>query len=172
MTVQPALHCIHSGTAVDQAGTEREIRELAVTNDIIYITARKPELVEVAGREYAMELGRGWLRVPLIDGDCKTITSPLYQELLSHLPAEITRFDTFLNEHNTSGDAFYRSLGYQEAGRSHIYDTRTERAVLCESDCALLDTNQHESLIELHDAVFPDTFETGREFLNQLSTGK
>jgi ribosomal protein S18 acetylase RimI-like enzyme len=148
------------------------MRELAAIQEVIYVAARSPELVGVIGCEFAVDLRRGWLRGPLIDKNDETIAHSLYEELLKHVPSEIERFDTYLNEHNVSGDAFYRSLDYQQAGRSHIYDTNAERAVIRESDCALLDTNQHESLIVLHDALFPDTFANGRELVDQLSTEK
>ena len=36
----------------------------------------------------------------------------------------------------------------------------------------MLDTHQHESLIELHDAVFPETFANGRELVDERSPEK
>lgn len=168
----PTAHCIHSETAADQAGIEQEMRALAQTNEIVFVTARTRKLAGVIGCEFAEELGRGWLRGPLLDWHDEEMAGSLYETLMKHVPAEILRFDTFLNEQNTAGDTFYRSLGYTEASRSHIYDTSAEHAVIGESGCTLLDAHQHKSLIELHDIVFPETFANGDALVNELCPEK
>lgn len=168
----PDTHCIHSETAPDRAGIEQEMRDLAATNEIVYLAARTPDLVGVIGCEYDIDLGRGWLRGPIVDWTDDTIARSLYTELRRLVPPEIKRFDTFLNERNPSGNMFYRSLDYIEMDRSHIYETSAERVVVCESDCTVLAPHQHDSLIELHDTVFSRTFANGRELVDLQSRDK
>ena len=92
----PATHCIQAETAADADGIEKEIRDLTVTNKVTYVVATARKTVGVIGCEYVSDLGQGWLRGPFArQDDWEGLSQALYARLITDLPIEITRIDSF-----------------------------------------------------------------------------
>ncbi len=167
----PATHCLHAETAESVDDMVAEIRQLTNSGELIVAIARDHHLRAMIGCEYARELKRGWLRGP-VQQDGVTEAQALYEALVSSLPEEITRLDTFLNAENADGDAFYRSKGYRPEGLTHVYETSRETAIFSDSMCRVLEEHQFEEFKRVHNHVFPSTYADGREIIEQLDPHK
>jgi ribosomal protein S18 acetylase RimI-like enzyme len=127
-------------------------------------------LVGAFGSEFDEALGRGWLWGPFAPTeDWAEVASALSDRLLEILPPSIRRLDGFLHVANERGREFYLSHGFEQLKRHHVYVAARGRELLpaCVV-CRALEPSQKESFSRLHDALFPDTYETGESIVAKL----
>jgi ribosomal protein S18 acetylase RimI-like enzyme len=166
---RPESQCIHSGE-----GAESILQTMVKWDDVseIYLAlaVRNGRPVGLIGAEFDEELERGWLWGPfaLLDG-WDELASALLDRLLSMLPAAIRRLDFFVHEANQRAYSFYLAHGFHTPQTSHVYVAhRPCGPVVAAETCQPLAPAQAAALAALHDSLFPRTYYTGQDILEQL----
>jgi ribosomal protein S18 acetylase RimI-like enzyme len=134
------------------------------------IALQDGQLVGVFGAEFDEELGRAWLWGPFVlTANWDELAAALWTQLLASLPSTIRRLDFFLNNANQRAYNCYLGLGFHEPVVSHVYVApRPPTPLLVPEPCDPLNPALAASLASLHDAVFPNTYYTGQDILDQL----
>jgi len=166
----PVTQCIHSSTGEDPASLLGEIEKWHQSGEIFYVTAYQDgALTGVMGCEYDLSQGRGWLRGPFAIRDWEITVPGLYNALLDNLPGPVRRLDTFLHIQNTRGNAFYLERGFEQKEIGHTYTApRPDLPPNPHVDCIPLTPPYHTGFASLHDEVFPNTYYSGAQILEQL----
>lgn len=166
--VAPAL-CLHSHAGSTVAAHHADLAAFASDAACFVVAEQGTGCVAVMGAEFSVECQRAWLRGPVLDvalasplGD--DVRSALWNQLSAALPAEIKRFDGFLDIAHTSRLDWYRSRGFIEQPRYFIYETkRGESAPTMPSNVHTVTASQHASLLDLAHLVFPSGYLTDSE---------
>ncbi len=165
-------HCIHSDMGGDIRATEKEISTLWASKEVLYWIEEKDEhIIGLMGCEYDLKSGRGWMRGPLSTEDkIPAYFEDLHNALVSSLPNQIKRMDSFLNEQNRSGFQFYTSMGYTIMGETHVYHLERKNGMIWEKqkDVHEVSAETETSFIDMHDSIFPETYVTGEQILSTL----
>jgi ribosomal protein S18 acetylase RimI-like enzyme len=165
----PESQCIHSGEGYD--GILKTMRKWDDVAEIAFaIAIRDGRLVGVLGSEFDQDLGRGWLWGPFaLTQNWEELAAALLEKLLTILPSAVRRLDCFLNIANQRAYRFYLDHGFRESKRSHVYVAPRPAAPLALSvPCNPLQPEQAGSFCTLHDTIFPQTYYTGQDILDQL----
>lgn len=158
----PATQCLISGE-----GAESIYQQIVAYDEISEIcfalATREDRLAGILGCEFDQGLGRGWLWGPFVlTEDWEHTASTLFDEMLHILPPTINRLDSFLHVDNQRGRRFYLGHGFREDCLAHVYAARRPQEPLDLPDpCPAFERRHAQSLIALHDATFPNTYETG-----------
>lgn len=164
----PAL-CLHSQTGSTLAAYMVELAALP-PHEACFAAADSDEgCIGVMGAEFSRESKRAWLRGPVVDA---TLQNPLanqtrdllWEQLLTALPAEITRLDAFLEVSHDAGLAWYRQQGFSEQARYFIYEAqRSPTRPVMPANVQAAATQHHASLLELAHLVFATGYLTAAE---------
>jgi ribosomal protein S18 acetylase RimI-like enzyme len=170
---QPATHCIQSDTSEDFQGVQRELTDLDSSSALRFVVALQADcLIGAVGCELDEELGRGWVRGPFIIADMNdwdTLAAALLRELTAGLPPAIRWLDSFLNIANVRGNAFYLSQGFRQLRLVHVYVAAApDQPLVLPDPCSTLKPHQAQEFINLHQAIFPQTYATGQRILDQI----
>jgi GNAT superfamily N-acetyltransferase/predicted GNAT family acetyltransferase len=124
----------------------------------------------VLGCEYDEGLGRGWLWGPFVlSENWEDLAAALLAKLRTLLPLTIRRVDFFLNDANQRAYRFYLAQGFQETQVSHVYVAPPPREpIILVEPCGPLQPEQIASFRALHDAIFPHTYYSGQNIVDQL----
>ncbi|HSR33848.1 MAG TPA: GNAT family N-acetyltransferase [Anaerolineae bacterium] len=164
----PESQCIISGEGAESIlATMSKWDEVS---EICFAVARQDRrLVGVIGCEFDEELGRGWLWGPFALAEPWDETAAaLLEELLALLPPAIRRLDFFVNEANQRAYRFYLAHGFGTPSFSHVYAApRPQEPLVLSEPCSPLQPAQAGSFRALHDAIFPNTYYTGQDILDQ-----
>jgi ribosomal protein S18 acetylase RimI-like enzyme len=124
------------------------------------------------------DLARGWLWGPFVltedwdqvwDQVWDQIAASLPAKLLELLPAPIHRLDFFVNIANQRAYRFYLEHGFQKPEVSYVYVApRPEKPLPLSEPCSHLQAEQSLRFCTLHDTIFPKTYYTGQDILDQL----
>jgi ribosomal protein S18 acetylase RimI-like enzyme len=161
--------CTHSGEGRDSI--LQVMYKWEEASEICFAIALRDGSLEGAfGCEFDESLGRGWLWGPFaLTEDWAEVASALLDRLLEILPPAIGRLDGFLHVANERGCDFYLSRGFEQLKRHHVYvAARPEEPLRAGKACYMLEPGQKESFCELHDILFPDTYETGESIVAKL----
>ncbi len=170
----PATQCIHSSTGENIESLIAEMEKWHKAGEIIFVMAWDDNaLLGVMGCEFEKDGTRGWLRGPFAASRWEAVAAALYARLRDAVPPAIARLDAFLNLENTRGQAFYEAQNFQQKGQSHVYVADRPAHVypppaLSGSPCTPLSAPTHQSFAALHDAVFPGTYYTGQQIIEQI----
>jgi ribosomal protein S18 acetylase RimI-like enzyme len=169
----PETHCIQSDTGDNEQNIYSEIARLDLSSEICFVMAfQDDQLTGVFGCELDEELGRGWLRGPFVVENMENwnaTASALLQGLLDILPASIHRLDSFLNIANKRGNDFYLNHNFQQLRLVHVYVTAPPgNPFVYTNTCQVLKPYHAQDFIDLHQAVFPNTYATGQRILDKL----
>ena len=165
----PESQCIGSGEGYDSI-LQTMVKWDQVSEISFAIAVRDGHLMGVLGSEFDEDLGRGWLWGPLVVAqDWTGLASTLLEKLLAILPPTIRRLDFFLNIANERATHFYLDHGFCDPGLSHVYVApRPTMPLVLAEPCPSLEPEQAESFRTLHDTIFPKTYYTGHDILDQL----
>jgi GNAT superfamily N-acetyltransferase len=160
----PETQCLISGE-----GYESIHRQMVAYDDIseicfaVAVGDDDGRLVGAFGSEFDEELGRGWLWGPFVlAGHLEPLASALFEELLEILPPTVRQLDSFLHVANRQGHRFYLDHGFRKDCLAHVYVAdRPEAPIALSEPCPAFEHRCAGSLIALHDATFPNTYETG-----------
>jgi len=158
----PATQCLISGEGAEniyqQMVAYEEIGEICFA-----VATCDDRLAGALGCEFDQNLGRGWTWGPFVpDGDWQHLASALFEELLRILPPTIRRLDSFLHVENRRGHRFYLDHGFRQERLAHVYlARRPPQPLALPNPCPAFERRYARSLIALHDATFPNTYETG-----------
>ena len=158
----PATQCLISGEGAEsiylQMVAYEEIGEICFA-----IATCDDRLAGVFGCEFDQDLGRGWMWGPFVlVGNWQRLASALFEELLHILPPTIRRLDSFLHVDNQRGRRFYLDHGFQQGRLAHVYlGGRPPQPLPLPDPCPAFERRYARSLIALHDATFPNTYESG-----------
>jgi ribosomal protein S18 acetylase RimI-like enzyme len=166
---KPELQCIHSGEGYESI-LQTMIKWAEASEFCFAIAQQDGQLVGALGCEFDESLGRAWLWGPFVlSANWDELAVALWTHLLAILPSAIRRLDFFLNKANQRAYDFYLDLGFQEPKVSHVYVARCPpMPLLVLEPCAPLEPALAASFANLHDAVFPNTYYTGQNILDQL----
>lgn len=165
----PESQCIHSGE-----GYESILRTMIKWDDVseicFVVAIQDGRLLGVLGCEFDEELGRGWLWGPFaLTADWNELAANLLEQLLTLLPTAVRRLDFFLNQANQRAYRFYLAHGFREPQVSHVYVAEDRQALpFLLEPCGPLQPEQFGRLRALHDTIFPNTYYTGQDILDQL----
>jgi ribosomal protein S18 acetylase RimI-like enzyme len=165
----PEFQCIHSGEGY--ASILQTMRKWDDVAEIAFaIAIQDGRLVGVLGSEFDRDLGRGWLWGPFaLRQNWEELAADLLEKLLAMLPPSIRRLDFFLNIANQRAYRFYLGHGFQESERSRVYIAPRPAAPLAlPMPGSPLQPEQANSFCALHDTIFPQTYYTGQDILDQL----
>ena len=177
----PATQCLHSETGGSEQAVYREMASLHAAGELCAVLAAEGgRLVGALGSEVDEGAGRGWLRGPFVVGGARpwqATATLLLDGLLACLPAAIRRLDSFLNEANERGNAFYLAHGFRRVRLVHVYAVPAPAGG--SPGAAPLPTEVHPlaarageapAFAALHDATFPTTWTTGEGILARLGS--
>ena len=165
----PESQCIHSGEGRESI-LQTMLKWQAVSEICFAIAVEEGRLVGLHGAEFDEELARGWLWGPFVlVEDWTGVAGDLLVKLLEMLPPAVRRLDFFLHERNQRGLRFYLDHGFHSIQTSHVYVALRPPVPIAPSEpCQLLAGDQAEAFRTLHDSVFPKTYYTGQDILDQL----
>lgn len=160
----PETQCLISGE-----GYESIHRQMVAYADVaeicfaIAVGGGNDRLAGAFGSEFDEKLGRGWLWGPFVQAEhLEPLASALFEALLEILPPTIRRLDSFLHVANRQGHRFYLEHGFRKDCLAHVYVAdRPEAPLTLSEPCPAFEHRYAGSLIALHDATFPNTYETG-----------
>lgn len=167
----PEKQCIQSSSTTDPQITLSEMLGLFDEDELRFVVAESAgQIVGCLGCEFERGIGRGWMRGPFLSlPDWAQIPAAMLRELLSLLPPEIHRIDSFLNEKNQRGHQFYLENGFKQKIRAHVYMAEKEtHGSIPENDCSILKKAQVDSFIELHNYAFPVTYIDGKNIVQKI----
>lgn len=165
----PECQCIHSGEGYE--GILKTMYKWDDVAEIAFATAIQDGLlVGVLGSEFDQDLGRGWLWGPFaLSQNWEDLAAALLEKLLVILPPAIRRLDFFLNIANQRAYRFYLDHGFRESQRSYVYAApRPAAPPTLSLPAGPLPPDQAGALRALHDTIFPQTYYTGQDILDQL----
>lgn len=165
----PELQCIHSGE--EREAILQTILKWDKVSEICFaIAVQEGRLVGLQGAEFDEELGRGWLWGPFVlTEDWSTLAVALLVKLLDLLPPAVRRLDFFVHERNQRALRFYLDHGFHSVQTSHVYTAHRPRAPVAPPEpCQPLAGGQAGAFRTLHDGIFPKTYYTGQDILDQL----
>jgi ribosomal protein S18 acetylase RimI-like enzyme len=162
----PATQCIHSGEGAESICKQMEIWDDAGEFRLVGAW-QAGQLVGAFGCEFDEALGRGWLWGPFA-GDEET-ADLLFTHLLKSLPPTINQLHSYLHIENEAGDAFYRRHGFAHPKVAHVYIALPPAELVMPPEL-LPECKQAQvaSFARLHDAIFPHTFDSGKDILAKL----
>jgi ribosomal protein S18 acetylase RimI-like enzyme len=159
----PATQCLISGE-----GAESIYQQMVAYDEVCEIcfavATCDDRLAGVLGGEFDQALGRGWLWGPFVPAKdhWQHLAPTLFEELLQILPPTIRRLDSFLHVENQRGRRFYLNHGFRQDCLAHVYlAQRPPQSLVLPDPCPAFARQYTRSLIALHDATFPNTYETG-----------
>ena len=162
----PKTQCLHSGEGAEAIRKQMEIWDDGGEFCVVG-TWEEGELKGAFGCEFDETLGKGWLWGPFAE-DGKTAVA-LFTHLLKNLPPTITQLQSYLNVENKTGDAFYRQQGFAQPKMAHVYVAARPAEIVKPleplPECSVA---QLPSFAQLHDAIFPNTFDTGQDVVDKL----
>lgn len=165
----PESQCIHSGEGYDSI--LKTMQKWDEVSEICFaIAVHGDRLLGVLGSEYDEELARGWLWGPFaLVEDWHQLAANLLDQLLSILPRAIRRLDFLVHVANQRAFRFYLAHGFQEPKRWHVYlAPRPQEPLVIPEPCCPLTLGQAAAFSSLHDTIFPRTYYTGQDILDQL----
>lgn len=165
----PESQCIHSGEGYE--GVLKTMHKWDDVAEIAFaIAIQDGRLLGLLGSEFDQDLGRGWLWGPFaLTQNWEELAADLLEKLLAMLPPSIRRLDFYVNIANHRAYCFYLDHGFQESERSHVYVAPRPAAPLALSaPCGPLQPEQAGAFSALHDTIFPQTYYTGQDILDQL----
>lgn len=143
--------------------------------DRCLVAERHGEIVGFVGVDGDGELGRAWIHGPVVDADA---WDALADELLERCIDERIADDA--RDLELAGDVANARLA--ELARRHGFERRTpSRALeigreavsrLAPGEVPPLEPAQHEELVALHDRLFPATYYSGRQLVEQHGRGE
>jgi ribosomal protein S18 acetylase RimI-like enzyme len=166
---RPELQCIHSGEGYESI--LQTILKWDKVSEICFVVAvQEGRLVGLHGAEFDEELARGWLWGPFVlTEDWTALAADLLVKLLDLLPPAIRRLDFFVHERNQRALDFYLGRGFHSIQTSHVYVAhRPAEPVAPPEPCQPLAEDQAGAFRTLHDNIFPKTYYTGQDILDQL----
>jgi ribosomal protein S18 acetylase RimI-like enzyme len=166
---RPELQCIHSGEG--RESILQTMRKWEAVSEICFaIALQEGRLVGLLGAEFDEELARGWLWGPFVLVEpWTTVAEALLAELLEMLPSAVRRLDFFVHERNQRALRFYLEHGFHSIQTSHVYVAARPLAPVALSEpCPPLAGDQAGAFRTLHDSIFPKTYYTGQDILDQL----
>jgi ribosomal protein S18 acetylase RimI-like enzyme len=166
---RPELQCIHSGEGRESI-LQTMLKWEAVSEICFAIALQEGRLVGLLGAEFDEELARGWLWGPsVLVEPWTTVAEALLAELLEMLPSAVRRLDFFIHERNQRVLRFYLEQGFDSIQTSHVYvASRPPAPVALPEPCLPLASGQAGAFLTLHDSIFPKTYYTGQDILDQL----
>jgi ribosomal protein S18 acetylase RimI-like enzyme len=167
---RPESQCIHSGEGYESI-LQTMIKWDEADEFSFAVALRDGHLVGASGCEFDESLGRGWLWGPFaLTANWDELANTLLDELLALLPPAVSRLDFFLNEANQRAYDLYLSRGFGMPKVSHVYVAPRPPTLrpLPESVCPQLEPRLAGPFADLHDAIFPNTYYTGRQIIDQL----
>jgi ribosomal protein S18 acetylase RimI-like enzyme len=165
----PESQCIHSGEGYE--AILQTMRKWDDVDEIAFaIATQEDRLVGVLGSEFDRDLRRGWLWGPFaLTQNWEELAAALLEKLLVLLPSAIRRLDFFVNMANQRAYRFYLDHGFQESQRSHVYVApRPAAPPTLSLPASPLHPDQGGAFRVLHDTIFPQTYYTGQDILDQL----
>jgi hypothetical protein len=167
---RPESQCIHSGEGYESI-LQTMIKWDEAGEFCFVMALRGDHLVGAAGCEFDEGLGRGWLWGPFaLTANWEELANALLDELLTLLPPAVRRLDFFLNEANQRAYDLYLSRGFGTPTVSHVYVAPRPPQLypLPDASCIQLEPRLAGAFADLHDAIFPTTYYTGRQIVDQL----
>jgi len=127
------------------------------------------------GVDHDREMSRAWLHGPLVRGpDWEAVSADLYDATLGTLPEDITALEFFAERRNKRLAAFATHRGYTTLPVS-LSLSRGAEPELASPDWVeplALEGPDVESVIALHDQIFPNGYYTGRRLVEKASAGE
>jgi len=165
----PESQCIHSGEGRESI-LQTMLKWEAISEICFAIAVQEGRLVGLHGAEFDEELARGWLWGPFVlVEDWDSVAAALLTELLEMLPPAVRRLDFFVHERNRRAVRFYLEQGFHSIQTSHVYVAHRPPVPLAPPEpCQPLTSEQAGAFRALHDCVFPRTYYTGQDILDQL----
>jgi len=170
----PETQCIHSGTGEGVESMIVEMEKWHDSGEILFVIALENEQpIGTMGCEFESDGKRGWLRGPFSTIHKQTILPAMYSQLRTALPTEICRLDSFLHIENRAGQAFYKQMGFEAKGHSHVYvaprpDHAQKPIIVNGISCIPLGKPDWQNFASLHDLFFPKTYYNGEQIVEQL----
>ena len=165
----PESQCIISGDSYESI--LQTMAKWDEASEICFaIALRDGQLLGVLGSEFDQELARGWLWGPFVFAeDWDEVAAVLLAKLLELLPAPIHRLDFFVNIANQRAYRFYLEHGFQKPEVSYVYVApHPKKPFPLPKPCSRLQAEQSIRFRTLHDTLFPKTYYTGQDILDQL----
>lgn len=166
---RPEGQCMHSGEGRESI-LQTMLKWEAAGEICFALAEQEGRLVGLHGAEFDEELARGWLWGPFVLAEDWTgVAGALLAELLELLPSTIRRLDFFVHERNQRALSFYLEQGFHSIQTSHVYAAPRPPARLAPPEpCPPLAGDQAGVFRALHDGIFPKTYYTGQDILDQL----
>jgi ribosomal protein S18 acetylase RimI-like enzyme len=164
----PALQCIHSGEGYESI-LKTMLKWADASEFCFAIAFQDGRLAGAFGCEFDKRLGRAWLWGPFVlTANWDELAGTLMDRLLAILPPAIRRLDFFLNNANQRAYNFYLGRGFRDPKVSHVYVApRPPVPLPVLEPCSPLEPALAASLATLHDVIFPNTYYTGQDILDQ-----
>lgn len=126
------------------------------------------ELVGVLGMDIDGETEVAELWGPfIVHEDWDEIATLMYKDILKQLPISLTQVLGFYNRENKNCQLFMEKIGAIRQDEHTIL--KCSQFQLEETDIIEITPNYYESVRELHDASFPNTYYSGEEILSKLN---
>lgn len=164
----PESQCLISGDSYD--GILQTMCQSDEASEICFaIALRDGQLLGALGCEFDQELARGWLWGPFVLVEqWHDVSAALLTRLMDILPAAIHRLDFFVNVTNERASRFYLEHGFQKCALHHIYvAVRPDQPLLLSEPGRPLPEEQVACFRALHETLFPQTYYTGQDILDQ-----
>jgi ribosomal protein S18 acetylase RimI-like enzyme len=174
------LRCLHAAQGDGVAQLANELAALPADEAVFWqVSDAHGEIDGIVGCEFDAELGRAWLRGPIVAGD-PAQRQPLQHRLLQALEAGLPRircFDAFPAEDEASLNALYAARGYQRLGVHRVLE-----AALCTPAPARAaawplplgvsirpaQADDLAPLLALHEALFPNGYLKASDFAEAI----
>lgn len=177
INARPEHHCLHCGRT--EAELTAELADLDVpATESFFLAHLAGQWLGVLGADFLPEAGRGWLWGPFITdeaaGGHDTIAAALLRAVLDSAPAGLQQLDAFNDVHNDRAWHFFLGQGFTARDLYHVYAARRENRPDSHPPPAFapLRPEQLPALDALHDALFPNNYETAETMLNSMSGTK
>ena len=157
------VRCLHSHAGDDVAAHADELRSLSPDAACYCVARRGRRVVGVAGAEYDLQLGRAWLRGPLVapGENFNSVGGPLLDALIARLPPTLARHDAFVSADCAEALDFYRARRFAaDAGHDEftLSVPMAARALPRGVQIEPPDAAWRDAIALLHEAEFPGAY--------------
>lgn len=162
-------------------GTDREEIENSLIEDITDVTfdesfiiaTEEDEIVGLIGFDADIERNNVEIWGPFIKIDRGNILADMWDKMMKLLPKEIETINMFINNKNENCLELARDLDFSKKSEESILEIeRSTIDNLDEIHLMELDIKDYESMEELHDKSFPNTYYSGEEIISRLNNNR
>ncbi|MEK3734970.1 N-acetyltransferase [Paenibacillus sp. FSL M8-0334] len=175
LNVEAKHHVGYVGTQKDEI--EASIREEFVqdgnADQLITVAYENDDIIGVLGLNADDESNVAEIWGPYVDGEEEAylrVAPRLWEEGVRKLAGNVKAFHGFYNRENKNAQKLMASLGAEKRNAHMILKrSRPDRPYPSDGSVSAFTTEYMRDFVQLHDAVFPNTYYSGAEIISRLN---